>query len=771
MRLPKTALLLGLTVMAPSACVFSQDPARAGGAAPARNGEPFGYTAAFDAALRRIGPISPEQFARRFPSGARYLDRLSWGPTTSKFFKDFNQSPPPRGKHGGTYDFHLDAAERALFKKNGFVVSARMGADNFAEMFYRIYSRDLPVYVSADAVLHAWHRSYDAMLEELEETYLVPALGGLLAGMAGALPAARQAYGKGVLADGLADADYFLAVADSLLAGRAVKTRLAQDERVAATLKACDDLALQDFDLFGRDRRVDFSQFKPRGHYERSEQLRRYFRAMMWCGRIDLRVAGDSKSSDEAAPRELAAAVVLHDLLRRSGRFGQWRRFDRLLQAFVGRTDSMTFAQLGAVLERAGIRSAADVKGPETLERLRADIVAGRLGVQHVVGDVFVSPLGPGKASLPRSFTVLGQRFALDSWAMGKLVYDDVVWQGEKVMRRVPSALDVAFAVLGNDQVVPELVGRMTARDGRRFRDGLDYQHNLAAARRVVDAQGPAAWEDSLYAGWLACLRELSRPTTDATYPEAMRTRAWAMRTLNTQLASWAQLRHDSILYTKQSYTRESECDYPAGFVEPLPGFWSRLEKMARGAAELIEKTTPPDPDRARRAHFFRNFAGRVAVLKEIAVKELARKELTGEETRFLRQVVEDLRGDDGKSGGPFYKGWYFELFYRGPEDGTTRDALVADVHTDPPDPLADDPGCVLHQGVGNVDLLMVAVDSGKDRMAYAGPVLSHYEFEMPGVQRKADSEWREDIQKGKLPPRPPWTRTYLAPGENKDGR
>jgi hypothetical protein len=82
---------------------------------------------------------------------------------------------------------------------------------------------------------------------------------------------------------------------------------------------------------------------------------------------------------------------------------------------------------------------------------------------------------------------------------------------------------------------------------------------------------------------------------------------------------------------------------------------------------------------------------------------------------------------------------------------------------------MVGDPGCVLHQGVGNVDFLLLAVDSGKDRMVYGGPVLSYYEFEEVGVSRKSDSEWRKDIKAGKLPPRPDWTRGYLVEGENKE--
>jgi hypothetical protein len=84
------------------------------------------------------------------------------------------------------------------------------------------------------------------------------------------------------------------------------------------------------------------------------------------------------------------------------------------------------------------------------------------------------------------------------------------------------------------------------------------------------------------------------------------------------------------------------------------------------------------------------------------------------------------------------------------------------------PAPDVGDPGSVLHEGVGSVDLLMIAVDNGQDKMVYAGPVLSHYEFEMPGVSRKSDSEWQQDFEKERLPPRPDWTKSYLVPLENK---
>jgi len=713
----------------------------------------FGYNPTFDQELDKIGQISPQEFAKRYDAKVDYLTQISWDPTQAKFWDLFNDS-----------FFRLNSEELEVFNKQGFVVSERMGTKSFAQSFYQIYNNDLPVFVSADALLHAWHRSYDAMLEELEESYLATSLDEILTGMADKIPEASNQYGDGVLDLSLIDADYFLAVARSLLAGETVKSKLNQDARVAATFQAIEGEQLQKFELFGRDRKMDFSQFKVRGHYENSETLKKYFQAVMWCGRVDLRIAG---KPEEASPRELGAAIILNDLLKQSGKFEQWQQFDQMLQTFVGPTDSMTFAQLADLLKQAKIQSPTDIKDLSTLEQLQTEILANNLGFQNIRSHFYYSPKDDDqiKDIIPHSFTVIGQKFILDSWMLSKVVYDDIIWNGKKVQRRVPSGLDVAFATLGNIQVVPELVDRITNQNGREFRDGLNYQHNLAAAFNVVEKLNPSAWEENLYMNWLATLRELSKPTTDSQYPEAMRTRTWGMKTLNTQLASWTQLRHDTILYGKQSYTGGTLCYYPAGFVEPRPEFWERFEKMAMLAGQLIENTPFPKHLRwiqQKQAKFFKNFSQQLTILKEIALKELAQQELTEAQTNFLENIVEIERA----SGGPSYSGWYPRLFYKKPKDSDKWDAIVADVHTNVPDPIVEDPGSVLHQGVGNIDLLMIAVDNGEDKMVFAGPVLSHYEFEMPGVSRKSDSEWKKDIKTGKLPPRPNWTKSYLVVNE-----
>lgn len=472
----------------------------------------------------------------------------------------------------------------------------------------------------------------------------------------------------------------------------------------------------------------------------------------------------------------------------------------------------MTFAQMGSLLTAAGIRSPADLPDKASLQRFQDALQSGDVGVQNILSDYYAypltCPLGPSQAKLPQSFAVLGQKFILDSWALSQFVFPSVQWTAEgkttNVIRRIPSALDVAFSVLGNNDCLPEIVARLTDTSGRQFRDGLPYQHNLAAMRRVIDGQTADSRNSNIYVSWLAALRELSAPTTGTEYPDCMRTRAWAMKNLNTQLASWTHLRSVTVLYAKQSYTGGIACSYPYGFVEPRPRFFQRLQNMATLSANLLAAlpiqgtyTPPPTPysppplpvdlkaQQTNQVAFLNGFASIMQTLAAIATKELAQQPLSTNESRFLRDLIEKQTGYGGYRS---YSGWYPTLFYRNvlapppqftgfPPTGTWSglapgqacdkwDALAIDVHTDVPAPIVGDPGCVLHEGIGNVWMLIAAINNGPDRMIYAGPVLSHYEFEEPTDKRLTDDEWKSMIRNDQLPPVPRWVEPYLVPGK-----
>jgi hypothetical protein len=171
------------------------------------------------------------------------------------------------------------------------------------------------------------------------------------------------------------------------------------------------------------------------------------------------------------------------------------------------------------------------------------------------------------------------------------------------------------------------------------------------------------------------------------------------------------------------------------------------------------------------RLQFLDNFAAQMATLQDISIRELGRQPLTSNEVFFIQSLVENPLQYNGVR---TYSGWYPQIFYsnaRAIHSGFLSpcdrwDALVTDVHSDPTEPMVGDPGSVLHEGVGTIHLLMVSVNWGpNDAAVYAGPVMSHYEFELGPNTRETDSQWKSDLRAGVQPPQPDWTQSYLVPG------
>lgn len=254
------------------------------------------------------------------------------------------------------------------------------------------------------------------------------------------------------------------------------------------------------------------------------------------------------------------------------------------------------------------------------------------------------------------------------------------------------------------------------------------------------------------------------------------------MRMLNAQLGSYTELKHDTILYAKQSYTMSKACEHADVFVEPIPEFWSSVRQMAERAATLLntinlddkaERSADiPRPCHARHASFLEEFSQVIAKLETASVQLSNKEALSEEQIFFLKSVMEERHG----SGATRYDGWYPKLFYSSREDSGKWDPLVADIHTNSPDKTVGDPGCVIHQAVGNVFMGLFSVNMGSvanpKPIMFAGPVYSYYEFHRPIDQRMADSEWRDMMRKNPsaMPLLPDWaTCTYLVAGESKD--
>ena len=189
----------------------------------------------------------------------------------------------------------------------------------------------------------------------------------------------------------------------------------------------------------------------------------------------------------------------------------------------------------------------------------------------------YVDPYSSDPGQLPVSFKLLGQKFLIDSYVLSEVVYDRIIVDNKKIYRGLPDPLDV-MAVMGNEDAIFLLVEEL---------EEYKYAYKLSSLKYLVDAYDENFWEQSLYNTWMAGIRELNPPASSANLPYFMQTTAWHQEKLNTQLTSWAELRHDNILYGKQSYTGGTACSYPYTYIEPYPDFYARLQLFAENAASI----------------------------------------------------------------------------------------------------------------------------------------------------------------------------------------
>jgi len=270
------------------------------------------------------------------------------------------------------------------------------------------------------------------------------------------------------------------------------------------------------------------------------------------------------------------------------------------------------------------------------------------------------------------------------------------------------------------------------------------------------------------------------------------------MKDIETQLASWAELRHDTILYVKQPYDFTCGRNYPEGYVDPRVAAWEAIAAMCDKFADYQDtitgtKSVPPklgakivkkentsrrdslqyffeykynQDDKNPQGAFLRKFAYVASTLASMAKKQLKGEKYSDADVYFITNTVHEWGYMSGMPYGA--TGWYNHLYYKSTEDSKEWDPIVADVHTSSPDSNYNYGGNILHEAVGNVHAMYLALDfANGDKIVAISPVFSHYEFYLPPGKRMNDSEWRKAINNYNTPKQPDYTASYLVPGKN----
>jgi hypothetical protein len=675
-------------------------------------------------------------------------------------------SPPPAADYGLPVDlagmtnpepFALSPSQEALLSQNGFVVRPASQWLEFFQVYEHTRYGERPVFITTDSIYHVYHLLFDKLLRDLEREQLGPAIEALTSALADAAQAQyEQAMGTSLEEPARRVWGYFV-VAQQLIAAAPPSIPAAVADEVGRELALieahggidmspllslpeafeeglfCDPGATPE--QANKFYCEDYSQYVPRGHYTRDEGLQRYFRTMMWYGRINLRLKH---------PRETRLALLITRLLRQVNVGAQpaaqvWASVYDPTVFLVGKSDDLGFHEYGPLAD-AVYGPTPELSSLADDARLQAFIDAAKRLPPPQINSMWVY-IWEDEDEATQGFRFMGQRFVLDAYIFEQLIWREVGEFGNE--RWLPKGLDV-FAAMGSQEAYAVL-------DEMGETEYVNYDAQLEKVRGEIAALDVDSWTQNLYWNWLHALRAVVAPKGES-YPAFMRSTAWARKDLHTALGSWTELKHDTILYAKQVMAELGGGGEPPppvrGYVEPNPEAYARLLALTRMTrAGLEERGILPE----MMGYNLDELDSTLTFLQSIAERELAGGEISEDDYLRIKYYGGWLERMTLAAADPEGEG-YSSVFS---ED--EQAALVADVATDPN-------GYVLEEAIGRIYEIYVVVPDGVGGLQVTqGGVFSYYEFPWPMNDRLTNEKWRAMVTAGEQPAQPEWTEAFIT--------
>jgi hypothetical protein len=673
------------------------------------------------------------------------------------------------------YVRNLSEAAKRKLSRDAFVVSGRSPSADICSFYGSLKQDNIPIFVSSDALLHTSHRLFDWSLRFLEAGYLRDDMVNLTDALLREVMAYHDQVKTPPAREAALLAAAYLSTGKRLIGGGDIadipqpyRSRIEKELGLIQKAQGFSTSPLMGY-------REDYSQFKPRGHYSRAEGFQRYFRGLVWYGRMTFRISppaarqpGASLSEQAVQRQALAAAMIASALssARVKGERAQavWRRIYETTSYFAGHSDDLTLADCEPARNAAFGRRVPAFDDAAKVAKFIAQV--RKLRKPRILSTFAVSGQQPGWQEQTHAVSFMGQRYAPDTLILNRLVFDRVGnWQGRGSapftlvnagglrVRGLPRGLDV-MAGLGSSVALDVL---------RKEGDTAyhNYDSRLAEVRKLIAGLKPADWSDSLYMLRLAAVKDVL-----SSQPRAipfMRSPAWSAKELQAGLGAWTELKHDTILYSRQSYSAAQSAmavmgkggvpppkPRPTrGFVEPEPAVYGRLAAAVEGLRHKLDALGYPR-DQALDDNLG-SFAGLLRSLEIISTKELDGRPLSDSEY--------DLIWNFGDKVG-FHLGFphHTDISMRFMDPQDRRMPMVADVATDVNSKQ------VLEEALGWPRVIYVVAPVRGKRVVCEGVVYSYYEFKQPMSNRLTDEEWRQMVWSPKAPARPRWTDAFMAP-------
>lgn len=625
--------------------------------------------------------------------------------------------------------------------ENGFVVVSSEDREFFS--LYEINRYDMiPNFITTDAMLHNYHLYFSHLLRTLEKDRLRGILVTLTDSM---LEESQKQYRalKGTDWENAARRNVaYFSVAARLLDPKAEvpsyvssevssELRLIADHQETFTPSPVINMGNEDEENPVELLKEDYTQYLPRGHYSKSEDLKSYFKAMMWYGRMTFRAISED---------ETKSAVLTTLMLSRSQDFESWNHIYEPTNFFVGKSDDLVFVQYHQLLKE----SFGEIPSTEQLTEASKEWDAFRAGLEKLDPPainsipIYDANIQPDREKTVKGFRFMGQRFTPDASIFQRLIYREVGENSQGQRRMLPKGLDIPAAIgSGEAYSILDQMGET----------GYEkYPENMNLLRKDIESLDTGIWTQNLYWTWMHTLEPLTKEKGKG-YPSFMQNQAWTRKQLETYLGSWTELKHDTILYAKQVYAEMGGGDEPQddrGYVEPAPYVYARLAALTRMTIEGLKERNLLGEEDGESLERMEQLALKLKVISE---KELAGTPLDEDEYELIRSF-----------GGQLEHFWMEAMRDIGVDHPSAvyenPAALIADVATDPS-------GWVLEEGTGFISHIYAVVPVDGTLRIAKGAVYSFYEFPWPAEDRLTDEKWRGMLENGTAPDQPDWTKLY----------
>ncbi|MBN2738200.1 MAG: DUF3160 domain-containing protein [Spirochaetales bacterium] len=410
---------------------------------------------------------------------------------------------------------NLSDSQKDLLYSKGFVVLNEKYENTVSEAYLSYMDKPrLPKVITLDSFLHVFHLTLAHMTETVEQEDLIPALKVFLSDFLAVL--------KMEFLDMLPDDTYYeaakqliirVAVAENLIHGSSGTNEdlpLSMSQSIEDYLQKVRTGTLVDWE-------EDYTSYKPRGHYANCSidfirvLLIQYFQSLTWLQRAELRV----EDYDDLRQMVLFTSLVS----RKASLMDKYKLVSGFLTMMKGLCGHFTYEELDAILLETEPENYPDSGYRAFNLSSSLAVLQERLEQNEEKEAVF--------RLMPKAEN--------QDYNIMKNTHDP-----EITGRMLPSGMDVA-ASLFNSSAAYEIIGQS------------EYANQLLPVIDSLSQQiasiPESQWNQTIAGRWLSALRTLSIEVPSSPFFTTVNQDSWNLKSLNTQLSSWAEFYSDTANY------------------------------------------------------------------------------------------------------------------------------------------------------------------------------------------------------------------------------